>query len=136
MSTVILLGMSAVAKGTFDVALTSGPPELGGAVARFDLKKTFHGDLEGAGVGVMLSGGDAPSGSAGYVAIETVSGSLGDRNGSFALQQFGMMRSGSQSLHYEVVPGSGTGELTGISGTFHLTIEDDGTHRYALEYEL
>ncbi len=132
----MLPGVNAVAKGTFDVTLTPGAPELDGAVGRFDLTKIFHGDLEGVGVGVMLSGGDPPSGSAGYVAIETVSGRLSDRNGSFALQQFGMMRAGAQVLHYEIVPGSGQGELKGITGTFRLTIEDGGTHRYALEYEL
>lgn len=128
--------MSTVAQGTFDVELTPGPPELNGAVGRFELSKTFHGDLQGVGEGVMLSGGDPRSGSAGYVAIETVSGRLGDRTGSFALQQFGMMRTGSQILHYEIVPGSGQGELTGITGSLRLTIEDDGTHRYELEYEL
>ena len=83
----------------------------------------------------MLSGGDPQSGAAGYVAIETVTGSLGDRHGSFALQQFGTMSSGAQTLHYEVVPGSGTGELEGIAGTLYLTIEPDGTHRYELQYD-
>jgi hypothetical protein len=104
-------------------------------VRRFDLRKTFHGDLQGDGVGVMLSGGDPQSGAAGYVAIETVTGSLGDRHGSFALQQFATMTSGAQTLHYEVVPGSGTGELEGIAGTLDLTIEPDGTHRYELQYD-
>lgn len=131
-----LPGMSAVARGSFDVELTPGPAELDGAVSRFDLSKTFHGDLEGVGAGVMLSGGDPATGSAGYVAIETVSGRLGDRAGGFALQQFGMMENGSQSLHYEIVPGSGQGELDGITGTLALSIEDDGTHRYELTYEL
>lgn len=133
---VTIPGVSAVARGTFDVELTPGPPELDGAVARFDLSKTFHGDLQGVGAGVMLSAGDPPSGSAGYVAIETVSGRLGEHDGSFALQQFGVMRAGSQILHYEIVPGSGQGELSGISGSLRLTIEDDATHRYELEYDL
>lgn len=128
--------MGVTARGTFDIELKPGPPELNGAVARFDFVKTFHGDLEGAGAGVMLSVGNPRTGTAGYVAIETVSGRLTDREGSFALQQFGTMRGGSQTLHYEVVPGSGQAGLTGISGTLRLTIEDDGTHRYELEYEL
>ena len=84
----------------------------------------------------MLSGGDPQAGAAGYVAMETVSGSLGDRHGSFALQQFATMLAGAQTLHYEVVPGSGTGDLQGISGTFCLTIEQDGTHRYELQYDI
>jgi hypothetical protein len=105
-------------------------------VRRFQLTKRFHGDLDGTGTGVMLSGGDPQAGQAGYVAIETVSGHLGSRHGEFALQQFGTMRAGQQALHYEVVPGSGSGELTGISGRLHLTIDQDGTHHYQLDYEL
>ena len=128
--------MSATARGTFDIDLKPGPPELDGAVNRFDFSKAFHGDLEGVGAGVMLSSGDPQSGSAGYVAIETVSGRLGDRHGSFALQQFGTMRAGSQTLQYEIVPGSGQDGLEGITGSLRLTIEDDGTHRYELEYDL
>jgi hypothetical protein len=128
--------VSATARGTFDVDLKPGSPELDGAVNRFDFSKTFHGDLQGVGAGVMLSSGDPQSGSAGYVAIETLSARLGDRQGSFALQQLGMMCAGSQTLHYEIVPGSGQDGLEGISGTFRLTIEDDGIHRYELEYEL
>jgi len=123
--------MTTAAKGTFDIAMTPGPPEVGGAVGRFDFTKTFHGDLDATGAGVMLSHGDPQTGAAGYVAIETVDGRLGDRSGGFALQQFGLMQHG-----YEVVPGSGHGELAGISGTFHLTVEEDGTHRYTLEYEI
>lgn len=128
--------MAMSASGTFDVDLAPGEAELGGAVTRFELTKRFHGDLVGTGVGVMLSGGDPQIGTAGYVAIEVVSGSLASRRGSFALQQFGTMRAGIQTLHYEVVPGSGDGELTGISGTLQLTIDEHGTHHYVLEYDL
>ena len=125
-----------VATGTFDVQMQPGKPELDGAVSRFELSKSFHGELEGAGAGVMLSAGDPQSGSAGYVAIETVRGRLGGREGGFALQQMGLMLAGSQTLHYEVVPGSGDGELQGITGTLHLTIDDDGTHHFRLDYEI
>lgn len=106
---------TSTARGTFDVTMSTGPAELDGNVSRFELSKTFHGDLRGVGAGVMLSGGDPPAGTAGYVAIETVHGHLGDRQGGFALQQFGTMRGGSQTLHYDVVPGSGNGELDGIT---------------------
>jgi hypothetical protein len=84
----------------------------------------------------MLSCGDPQSGSAGYVAIETVRGRLLDREGGFALQQMGRMQAGSQTLHYEVVPGSGDGELQQITGTLRLTVDEDGTHRFELTYEL
>jgi len=128
--------MAKTAKGTFEIVMRPAPPEVEGAVGRFDFTKTFHGDLQAKGTGLMLSCGDPQSGAAGYVAIETVHGRLGDRDGGFALQQFGMMQGGSQTLHYELVPGSGHGALQGIAGTFHLTVEDDGTHRYELEYEV
>ena len=128
--------MARRANGTFDVTMRPGAAELGGAVGRFELSKTFHGDLEGTGTGVMLSAGDPQAGAAGYVAIETVHGRLGEQEGTFALQQFGSMHDGSQTLHYEVVPGSGTGSLTGITGTFRLDIDEDGAHRYELHYDL
>lgn len=116
--------------------MTPGPPEVGEVADRYDFTKTFRGDLEATGAGVMLSCGDPQTGAAGYVAMETVNGRLDKRHGAFALQQFGMMHHGSQTLHYEVVPGSGHGALAGISGTFHLVVEEDGTHRYELEYDL
>ncbi len=128
--------MRRTASGTFDVTLRPGSAELDGAVSRFELTKQFHGDLDGNGVGVMLSGGHPQAGTAGYVAIETVSGHLGELEGGFAMQQFGTMSGGSQTLHYEVVPGSGTGELAGLSGTLRLTIDPDGTHHYQLDYDL
>jgi hypothetical protein len=128
--------MADIARGTFDVTIQPGPAELDGAVNRFELAKTFSGDLRGTGTGIMLAAGDPSVGSAGYVAIEIVRGDLGDREGGFALQQFGTMNTGAQTLHYEVVPGSGSGGLTGITGTLHLVIDDDGTHRYELRYDL
>jgi hypothetical protein len=84
----------------------------------------------------MLSSGNPERGAAGYVALETVSGRLSDREGSFALQQFGTMRAGRQTLHYEIVPGSGQDGFEGITGELRLAIEDDGSHHYELEYEL
>jgi hypothetical protein len=131
-----MAGMTSTARGTFEVTVAPGAAELGGAVARFELTKSFAGDLEGTGSGVMLSAGDPQAGEAGYVAVETVQGRLGGRAGGFALQQFGTVHGGAQVLHYEVVPGSGTGGLAGITGTLHLEIDPDGTHRYALDHDL
>lgn len=116
--------------------MTPAPAEVGGAVDRFDFSKTFRGELEGTGSGVMLSCGDPQAGEAGYVAIETAEGRLGDLDGGFALQQLGLMHAGTQTVHYEEAPGSGHGALAGITGTLQLTVEDDGTHRYQLEYDL
>jgi hypothetical protein len=131
-----MCGMTDTARGTFDVTMHPGHAELDGVVNRFEMSKTFHGDLRGTGTGVMLSGGDPQGGEAGYVAIETVHGHLGERQGSFALQQFGSMHAGSQALHYDVVPGSGRAQLVGIVGTLHLEIDKDGTHHYELQYDL
>ena len=128
--------MARTASGTFEISMSPGAAELDGAVGRLDFSKIWHGDLGGTGRGVFLSCGDPRVGEAGYVAIETVDGRLDGRQGGFALQQLGLMHAGSQSLHYEVVPGSGSGGLGGISGTLHLTIDPDGTHRYSLDYEL
>jgi hypothetical protein len=128
--------MANIAKGTFDVTIQAEAAELDGAVERFALSKTFHGGIEGTSEGVMLSCGDLKSGNAGYGAIETVRGRVGELHGGFALQQFGSMHEGSQLLYYKVVPGSGSDQLSAIAGTLLLNIDADGTHRYELHYDL
>ena len=128
--------MQAIASGTFQVTMTprapgDSPAELG----RFLLAKTFEGGVAGTGVGEMLSAGNPATGSAGYVALEWVSGRIGDRAGRFALQHAGTMDRGAQSLSITVVPGSGTDALAGLSGRLDLVIAD-GEHRYTLHYQL
>lgn len=125
--------MTETARGTFEVSLT--PQEPDGGIGRFGIAKTWHGDLSGAGHGLMLSAGDPAQGSAGYVALEVVEGTLHGRSGSLALQQLGVMRDGGQELRYDVVPGSGTGDLAGLTGTLALTVDEAG-HTYALTYTL
>ena len=126
--------MTETARGTFEVTVTPRPPDDSG-IGCLDLAKTWSGDLTGSGHGLMLSAGDPTRGSAGYVALEVVEGTLAGRAGSFALQQLGMMHRGDQDLHYVVVPGSGAGELTGITGNLALTIDDRG-HSFELTYSL
>jgi hypothetical protein len=126
--------VSETARGTFDVTVTPQAPD-GSGIGRFDLAKTWSGDLAGTGHGLMLSAGDPAQGSAGYVALEVVEGSLDGRSGSFAFQQLGVMHAGDQQLQYAVVPGSGSGELAGITGTLALTIDERG-HTYELTYDL
>ena len=104
-------------------------------VGRLILGKVFHGDLEGVGRGEMLSLMTPTSGSAGYVALEVVTGTLSGRNGSFALQHSGIMNRGAPSLSLHIIPDSGTLELTGLSGTMEID-RSDGVHQYTLEYEL
>ncbi|MBB3325286.1 DUF3224 domain-containing protein [Microlunatus antarcticus] len=123
-----------LARGTFDVGLRPAGPELGGAVGRFDFDKTFHGDLDARGTGVMLTAGDPQQGSAGYVALESLTGRLDGRRGSVVLQQLGHLVDGAQTLTYQVVPGSATGDLAGLTGDLELTVDDDGTHHYVLTY--
>lgn len=123
------------AAGAFDVEMK--PQEAAGSPAgRFRLAKQYHGDLEAMGTGEMLTGMTAEKGSAGYVAIEQVSGTLAGRKGTFLLQHSGQMSRGAQSLSITVVPGSGTGELAGLSGTMAVQVSADGAHAYTFDYVL
>ncbi len=111
-------------------------PEVGDStVGRLALDKRFAGDLEATGKGQMLTAMTDVKESAGYVAIERVSGSLHGRSGTFALQHSGIMNRGVPHLTISVVPDSGTGELTGIAGT--MTIDtSSGGHFYSFTYTL
>ena len=125
------------ASGTFEVKLAPQAPEDPNdpALARMTLDKQFHGDLEGTSKGQMLSAGTAVQGSAGYVAIERVTGTLHGKRGAFTLQHTGSMNRGAQQLTITVVPDSGTDELTGLTGSFAI-LRDAGSHRYVFDYEL
>ncbi len=127
------------AAGAFEVDLQPLPSFAqgveGNTLARLSIEKTFHGDLDAKSLGEMLSVRTAEEGSAGYVAIEQVTGSLQGKHGTFVLQHFGMMNRGESRLVLEVVPGSGTGQLVGLSGSMALKIED-GRHDYVLDYTL
>ncbi|MBA3829009.1 MAG: DUF3224 domain-containing protein [Taibaiella sp.] len=102
---------------------------------RMTIDKEFNGDLTGTSQGQMLSTGTAVTNSAGYVAIERVEGVLHGRRGSFVLQHSATMNKGEGTLNIQVVPDSGTDELTGISGKL-IIIRAEGKHRYDLEYDL
>ena len=121
------------ATGTFEVKLT--PQPVADGLGRMTIDKTFSGDLEGSSVGEMLSAMGGVNGSAGYVAIEKVSGKLGGRGGTFVLQHSGSMDRGTPSLVVTVVPDSGTGELAGLTGKLGIRIEG-GQHFYDFEYSL
>lgn len=104
-------------------------------LGRMSIDKQFKGDLEATSMGEMLSAMTSVKGSAGYVAIEQVSGVLSGKKGSFVLQHFGTMNQGNDRLILEVVPNSGAGELSGLTGKMAIKIED-GQHSYEFEYEL
>lgn len=109
--------------------------EEGINLGRLSIDKTFSGALNATSKGEMLSALTPTKGSAGYVAIEQVTGSLSGKNGSFVLQHFGTMNRGKDHLVLEVVPDSGSGQLTGLSGNMLIKVEG-GKHLYEFEYEL
>lgn len=130
--------MPQTARGTFEVKTAPLPPDeatAATAIGRYSLDKAYLGDLQAASAGEMLGAGNPATGTAGYVAIEQVTGSLHGRSGSFALQHFGSMQGGKFDLNIKAVPGSGTGELEGIAGELTITIES-GKHSYLFEYTL
>jgi hypothetical protein len=126
------------ASGTFEVKLDPQAPEdkVGDpTVGRMLIDKQFHGDLEAISRGQMLAAGTEVKGSAGYVAIERVTGKLNGHSGTFALQHSGIMTRGVPQLTITVVPDSGTGELIELAGKMTIDIVD-GKHFYDFEYTL
>jgi len=126
------------ASGTFEVKLNPLPTydrAEGGTLGRMSIDKQFRGNLEATSKGEMLTAVGSVKGSAGYVAIERVSGTLDGRSGTFVLQHSGTMTRGAPNLTITVVPDSGTGQLTGLTGTMVVEIAD-GKHSYRLEYTL
>jgi len=130
--------MTTHASGTFEVKITPQSPNdksEGATVGRFSLDKKFQGDLEGTSKGEMLAVSTPVQGSAGYVAMEQVTGMLNGRTGTFALQHTGTMNCGAPQLSVTVVPDSGTGQLVGLAGKMDIKIAD-GKHFYDFEYTL
>jgi hypothetical protein len=130
--------MTSHATGTFEVKMTPRASDDKDAVApvgRYSLDKKFNGDLEGTSCGEMLAVGTAVEGSAGYVAMEQITGALSGRKGTFALQHTGTMTRGAPQLSVTVVPDSGTGQLIGLAGRMDINIID-GKHLYDLEYTI
>lgn len=122
------------ATGTFEVKIT--PQDTGDAtLGRMSIDKQIHGDLEATSKGEMLTAMTSVQGSAGYVAVERVTGTLAGRSGTFVLQHTGTMTRGTPHLVINVVPDSGTGELSGLVGTMTIDVAD-GKHSYVLEYTL
>lgn len=119
------------AKGTFEVKLVPEPSDE--FIGRMSIEKQFKGDLAAESKGQMLSSSTEVQGSAGYVALERVSGILQGRRGTFVLQHSGTMNRGVPRLKVDVVPDSGTGELVGIDGSMTINVID-GTHFYDFDY--
>ena len=127
----------ATARGPLDVTTESEPPFLeqdGLKLNRNVVRKEFSGDMVGTSSAQMIAAFTGTLGSAAYVAIEHFTGSVDGNSGSFALQNSGVMNRGDAQLTVMIVPDSGTGELTGISGTLEID-NDVGEHSYVLDYE-
>jgi hypothetical protein len=139
----------ATAKGEVSMHQISGPFEVkmapqkadnpqaeAAGLGRMSIDKQFHGALEATSQGEMLSFLDREKGSGGYVALERVSGTLEGKTGTFVLQHNATMNRGVPAMNINVVPDSGTGDLTGISGSMKIRIEEGGKHFYDFEYTL
>jgi hypothetical protein len=127
------------ATGTFDVKLAPLPAydsSPDSKLGRLSVDKQFRGDLDATSKGEMLSAATNVKNSAGYVAIERVSGTLNGHQGSFVLQHSGTMNRGAPQLSVTVVPDSGTDQLVGLSGNLAIIIAPDGKHSYEFEYTL
>jgi Protein of unknown function (DUF3224) len=131
------------AKGSFDVKMAPAEPtdfEKANDIARFTGDKTWHGDFEGVSHVEMITGSTASTGSMAYVAIERMTGKLNGRQGSFTFShRASMMKGGASSaaeLSVTVVPNSGTGELTGLTGSLDIQIDAQGKHTWTFDYSL
>jgi hypothetical protein len=130
--------MTSSAIGTFEIEMEPQAPydsSEGIALSRITIQKRFQGDLDATSTVEMLSAMTGVKGSAGYVAIERVHGSLQGRSGSFVLQHSGTMTRGEPQLSVSVVPDSGTAELKGLSGSMTIEVVS-GQHSYRFEYRL
>lgn len=131
--------MTTRATGTFDVKLNPlaiADPAMSAVFARMSIDKQFHGDLDGSSKGEMLTAGTEIKNSAGYVAVERVTGTLHGKTGTFILQHSATMTRGVGVLSVTVVPDSGTGQLVGLTGSMSITIAPDGKHSYEFNYTL
>ena len=137
LSPATMTAQTRTASGTFDVKLTPVAADSGApaAIGRMTIAKQFHGDVDGTSAGQMVAMMTSVDGSAGYVAMEEVRGTLHGRTGTFVLQHSGTMDRGVPTLLVSVVPDSGTGELTGLAGTMTITITGR-EHRYEFTYTI
>ncbi len=130
--------MTTRAAGPFTVKMTPQNPSTeaeAASLSRMSLDKQFHGDLEATSKGEMLAIMTGVEGSAGYVALERVTGTLHGRTGTFVLQHSSTMSRGAQQQSITVVPDSGTGELEGLTGRMTIVIAA-GKHSYEFDYML
>lgn len=125
-------------RGSFDVTTESESPfhnQDGVAISRAIVRKTFSGAASGTSEAQMIATRTPDPGSASYIAMEVFTGTMDGKQGSFVMQHNGFMTDGEPRLSVVIVPGSGTGDLAGISGTLEID-NVDGAHSYTFEYEI
>jgi predicted HNH restriction endonuclease len=126
--------------GPFDVKVTPQKPDTqiarAAALGRLTIDKRYHGDLEATAKGEMLATQTETKGSAAYVALERVTGKLQGHNGSFVLQHTATMDRGATNSSITVVPDSGTGQLTGLSGEMRIHVDPEGRHSYEFDFRI
>ena len=130
--------MTTRATGTFDVKVVPQAADdysEDGTLGRMTIDKVLHGDLAGTSKGQMLTAMTNVKTSAGYVAVERVTGTLHGAAGTFALMHTGTMTRGAPGLVITVVPDSGTAALTGLTGSFTI-VRADGAHSYEFDYDI
>ena len=134
------MSQSQRATGSFEVKVNAAKPDTQVAraanLSRLTIDKRFHGDLQGISKGEMLALQTETKGSAGYVALERVTGTLKGKNGSFVLQHSATMNRGDSKAEISVVPDSASGELRGLSGKMLISVAADGTHSYEFDFRL
>ena len=124
-----------------DFAPTDWRPDVTTALptGHAHMRKTYDGGLQGRSVTQFTSAFDMQTGVGTYVAMESVEGTLDGRSGAFNLVHSATTDGVSPERLHEmvlIVPGSGTDELAGLSGTGAMRITEDGTHHLDLDYEL
>jgi hypothetical protein len=126
--------------GPFDVKVTPQKPDTqiarAAALGRLTIDKRYHGDLEATAKGEMLATQTETKGSAAYVALERVTGTLQGHSGSFVLQHSATMDRGATDSSISVVPDSGTGQLAGLSGEMRIRIDAEGRHSYEFDFRI
>ena len=107
----------------------------GSALGRIHIGRTFTGEIEGSSTAELLTvrTGD---GSAAYVAFDRIAATIDARSGAFVFQHWGTITAEGGRIAGAVVPGSGTGELSGLEGEGTIRVDDAGTHSLELDYRL